>query len=85
MSNLFLKPSAEIRDHDFKKKFFEEMEKTSEEIWFFENEPTNIYLVLKISPHVNIVFVDTVHSPCPRRRKTFTESQVLILRWGKAK
>jgi hypothetical protein len=60
--NLILKPSATERDHDFKKRFFEEMEKSKGEVWFFENEPTNIYLVLETSPHVKIVFVETVHS-----------------------
>jgi hypothetical protein len=61
-TNLVLKPSTNISDHDFKKDFFKNLDLNSKNIWFFENEPTNIHLVNENSPHINIVFVNTVHS-----------------------
>ena len=61
-SGLILKPTTEISDHDFKAEFFKSLDDKSGETWFFENEPKNIHLVEKITPHIKIVFVATVHS-----------------------
>lgn len=58
--HLMLKPNTEIGDVEFKKNYFEKME--HKHVWFFENEPANILVVLDIAPHVQVVFVDTVHS-----------------------
>lgn len=68
-SNLHLKPSAQITDHEFKKIFFEKMDLSHVEVFFYENEPKNVELVKRISPKIKIVFVDTVHSetlPIPK-------------------
>lgn len=61
-SDLILKPNTEVSDHEFKGEFFKGIDNRFDEVWFFENEPKNIYLVEKITPQVKIVFVATVHS-----------------------
>jgi FMN phosphatase YigB (HAD superfamily) len=61
-ANLLLKPSTSHNDSEFKKEFFKKLDQSSKDIWFFENEPTNIHLVYENCPHINIVFVNTVHS-----------------------
>lgn len=61
-TNLVLKPNTEIDDASFKKEFFLRMNKSPAPVWFFENEPKNIHLVVEHCPHINPVFVDTVHS-----------------------
>lgn len=61
-ANLILKPSSVQRDTEFKREFFKNMKKSEADVWFFENEPTNIHVVLETSPHIKIVFVETVHS-----------------------
>ncbi|MDZ4677536.1 MAG: HAD family hydrolase [Oligoflexia bacterium] len=61
-ANLILKPSTGIEDYNFKKEFFMKMDKTDGSVWFFENEPINIRLVLENCPHIKLVYVDTVHS-----------------------
>jgi hypothetical protein len=61
-ANVFLKPSTQIADTDFKKEFFLKLDQSKGDVWFFENEPVNIKLVLDCCPHVKVVFVTTVHS-----------------------
>jgi len=61
-ANLALKPNSDMTDYDFKRDFFLKMDRSSPEVWFFENEPANIHLVVKTTPHIKVVFVDTVHS-----------------------
>ena len=33
-----------------------------DEVWFFENEPVNLYAVERALPDVHLVFFDSVHS-----------------------
>jgi hypothetical protein len=61
-ANLIMKPTPDERDHDFKRDFFSEIDRVTGDVWFFENEPLNIHLVLQVSPHIKVVFLDTVHS-----------------------
>ena len=61
-SNLILKPVTGSDDAVFKKDFFLQMDRSSGPAWFFENEPANIYTVIEHCPHINIIFVETVHS-----------------------
>lgn len=60
-AHLVLKPHHELDDAHFKKEVFKKEEPTRK-IWFFENEPANIHLVLNECPHVNVIFFDSVHS-----------------------
>jgi hypothetical protein len=47
----------------FKEDWFKALDRNSfQEIWFFENEPANIHLVMNSSPHVNIIYFDSTHS-----------------------
>ena len=60
---LHLKPHNQLRDEDFKLQFFLNTPKNRySEIWFFENEPTNINAIHRFADFVKLVFVDTVHS-----------------------
>ncbi len=59
---LYLKPQSSMDDTIFKKDFFIRVDATPGPVWFFENEPANIHLVLEHCPHIQIVYVDTVHS-----------------------
>jgi hypothetical protein len=61
-SNLILKPVTGADDAKFKKDFFVEMDQSIGPVWFFENEPANIHLVLEHCPHIKNLFVETVHS-----------------------
>lgn len=61
-SNLILKPDSQVSDAPFKKEFLERMDHSRGPVWFFENEPVNINLVLEHCPHIRVVFVETVHS-----------------------
>ncbi len=61
-SELVLKPVRGMDDGLFKRDWFLQYPpKEGQEIWFFENEPVNVNLVLKHSPHVQIVFFDSTH------------------------
>src|SRR5262249_8146017 len=59
---LVLKPHKDHDDAEFKRDHFNQIENKQHPIWFFENEPHNIQLLLKDSPHVKIVYYDSVHS-----------------------
>ncbi len=61
-ANLILKPNTGIEDFNFKKDFFMKMDHSTGPVWFFENEPINIRLVLENCPHIKLVYLDTVHS-----------------------
>lgn len=61
-ARLHLKPEAKLDDAEFKADVIEKMVRDYDHIWFFENEPVNINLVLKRTPSVKIVFIDTCHS-----------------------
>jgi len=60
-ADLVLKPLKEMDDAEFKRDHFKIFPE-DEKIWFFENEPVNIHLVLKDCPHVKIIYFDSVHS-----------------------
>lgn len=60
-SQLILKPHQDLEDASFKAEKFEHENKKNQ-IWFFENEPVNINLVLEKHPHVDVVYFDSVHS-----------------------
>jgi len=58
---MVLKPQAHMPDAEFKEHFFQQF-KPHTAIWLFENEPVNINYIQQRHPHVQMVFVDTVHS-----------------------
>ncbi len=58
---LILKPHMDMEDAPFKMERFL-LEDHSHQIWFFENEPVNIHLVLEKTPHVDVIYFDSVHS-----------------------
>ena len=60
-ADLVLKPYKELDDAEFKRDHFS-IFPHDEKVWFFENEPVNIHLVLKDCPNVNVVYFDSVHS-----------------------
>lgn len=73
-ADLVLKPYKELDDAEFKRDHFQ-IFPPDEKIWFFENEPVNIHLVLKDCPHVNVIYFDSVHSgkaPAPEGLPTIT-------------
>ena len=61
-ARLTLKPKAGMDDAQFKADEIKHLASTYSAIWVFENEPVNINAVLKSSPQVKMVFVDTCHS-----------------------
>lgn len=60
LAELVLKPHFSLDDAEFKRDHFQTLDPKTE-IWFFENEPVNIQLVLKDCPKVNCIFFDSVH------------------------
>jgi hypothetical protein len=79
-AELYLKPYKELDDAEFKRDHFN-IFPPDEKIWFFENEPVNIHLVLKDCPHVNIIYFDSVHSgkaPAPEGLPTITHFKLKV-------
>jgi AAA15 family ATPase/GTPase len=77
-AELVLKPYKELDDAEFKRDHFQ-IFPPNEKIWFFENEPVNIHLVLKDCPHVKIIYFDSVHSgkaPAPEGLPTIKNFKV---------
>lgn len=62
LTSLVMKPEASIEDADFKQDHLQKLDGKYPEIWFFENEPVIINRVHRTCPHVQIVFMDSVHS-----------------------
>jgi len=60
--HLYLKPDSSYDDAVFKKDFFIRVDHAPGPVWFFENEPANIHLVLEHCPHIQVLYVETVHS-----------------------
>ena len=61
-AHLVLKPQKEMDDGLFKRDWFlQHPHEDSKAVWFFENEPVNVNLVKKHSPHVEIIFFDSTH------------------------
>lgn len=62
-SHLVLKPHQSMKDSLFKRDWLAQVNSEKfKEIWFFENEPVNIHLVLESLPHVQVIFFDSTHS-----------------------
>ena len=72
---LILKPHQKLDDAEFKAQVIQTLAEPENEfeeenangnkfdsIWFFENEPINIYFVAKHIPSVQIIFFDSTHS-----------------------
>ncbi len=59
---LGMKPSKEMDDALFKLEYLQKLPREGVEIWFFENEPANIELVLKDATHVKVIYFDSYHS-----------------------
>lgn len=61
-AELALKPHSSLEDSQFKRDYLLNVRsKTNHDIWFFENEPVNLQVVLRDCPHVSCVFFDSVH------------------------
>ncbi len=60
LSELVLKPESSMDDAPFKRDHFTSLHAETR-IWFFENEPMNLNLILKDCPRVHCVFFDSVH------------------------
>ena len=61
-SRLQLKPDKSLDDAEFKADVIADLNAKYPNIWLFENEPVNINAVLKRTPQVKMVFVETCHS-----------------------
>jgi hypothetical protein len=57
-----LKPDQVMDDAEFKRDTLAALEKSHPEIWFFENEPVIVNMVLQDCPSVEIIFMDSTHS-----------------------
>ncbi len=78
---LVLKPERSIDDGFFKTDWFTKVDRSNyEKIYFFENEPVNINAVLKTSPDVEIIFLETTHA----RRETVTAQLERIFHFGRS-
>jgi acid phosphatase class B len=61
-AHLVLKPEKGMDDGLFKRDWFlQHPPHEQKALWFFENEPVNVNLVKKHSPHVEIIFFDSTH------------------------
>ena len=61
-ARLILKAEKSMDDAFFKKKVILEMDRKHKPIWFFENEPFIVNPIFRELPHIQVIFVDTVHS-----------------------
>jgi len=62
-SQLVLKPQAGMDDAEFKTDWFRAIpHEAYDKIWFFENEPVNVYMVAEHLNHIEIVFFHSTHS-----------------------
>lgn len=59
---LGMKPNKDMDDALFKLEYLQKLPRDGVDIWFFENEPANIELVLKDAQHVKIIYFDSYHS-----------------------
>lgn len=77
--DLIMKPTkGSIEDDEFKDIEIKRLKSRATKIWFFENEPLIINRVLKSSPEIQIVWIDTTHS---RRAEPPTELHVIRDVW----
>lgn len=62
-AQLVLKPKAGMDDAQFKKDWFASQNLESYgHVWFFENEPANLWEIQKHLPKVQMIFFDSTHS-----------------------
>lgn len=61
-SRLYMKPNEVEADETFKAIVLQDLVKTYDHIWFFENEPVIIHQVRRLAPQVRMIFVKSVHS-----------------------
>ncbi len=62
-ARLVLKPEKGLDDAKFKSDWFAQIPRDSyQNIWFFENEPVNVNLVLLEHKHIEVVFFESTHS-----------------------
>lgn len=59
---LYMKPKNVDSDVQFKVRELEQITKSYDALWFFENEPLIINEVIGRFPAIHVVFVDSVHS-----------------------
>lgn len=59
---LFLKPSLELDDAEFKLEVLRQEAENFDYVWLFENEPVNLNLIEKHLPKIQLVFLETTHS-----------------------
>lgn len=60
-TELILKPHQHMDDALFKMEKFAALD-NNYKVWFFENEPVNIHLVLEKCPHVDVIYFHSIHS-----------------------
>jgi hypothetical protein len=63
-AKLVLKPKAGMDDSQYKLEWFQTNanQVNNGTIWFFENEPANIWPLIQHTPHVKVIFFDSTHS-----------------------
>lgn len=62
-AQLVLKPHRSMDDAQFKTDWFIEADKQGyQKIYFFENEPVNLHLLVQFCPHVEMIFFESTHS-----------------------
>ena len=61
-AHLVLKSHKSIDDALFKKDFVKLFDPKGGPVWFFENEPVNIHLVMEHASHVKVVYFDSIHT-----------------------
>lgn len=62
-AHLVLKPHKSMNDARFKTDWFlQEKNLNYDHIYFFENEPVNVHLVIKECPKVEVIFFNSAHS-----------------------
>lgn len=65
LSNLFLKPHKSMVDANYKLDFFKNLlnQNKYEKIWFFDNDPRNLNLIVEHVPEIHCVFFKSAHPP----------------------
>lgn len=60
--HLIMKPTADLKDEEYKTKALRQIVTPDTSTYFFENEPLIIHHVLEHLPEVNVIFMESVHS-----------------------
>lgn len=61
-NHLAMKPEPGFPDAYFKRDYLQQVYPPDQQVWFFDNEPVILNLVKRDLPHIELVFVDSVHS-----------------------